>query len=90
MVTNDETAADVARRHAVSLRWQQARDAIWQLDAELAVQIDVALRETDRRLLVRLATNRILATNVQELARLAWDELCETPNPRLHQSSLEA
>ena len=90
MVTDEETAEAVARRKEIDARWQRARDSIWRLDAERAVQIDIALRGGVDRLLTRLAVDPDVACEVRELARLAWDELCETPNPRNLPSQLDA
>lgn len=90
MVTDDETVATVARRHDLNQRWNQAKEAVWQTDAEHALQIDLALRESDRQLLACLANNGLLARSVRELARLAWDEICETPDPRRQPNQLEA
>ena len=91
MVIDDETAAAaVARRQEITARWQHARESIWRLDAEYAIQIDLALRGNVDRLLTRLAADHHIAVDVWELARLAWDELCETPDPRLQPHQLEA
>lgn len=90
MVTDEETAAAVARRQEINSRWRHARASIWRLDAEHAVQIDLALRGNVDQLLTRLAADHRIAVEVGELARLAWDELCETPDPRTEPNQLEA
>lgn len=90
MVTDEATAAAVTRRQEIDARWQHARDSIWLLDAARALQIDIALRGGVDRLLTRLAADHHMVLEIRELARLAWDELCETPDPRNQPNQLDA
>lgn len=90
MVTNDESAAAVARRHDINVRWRSAKAAIWRLDAKHALQIDLALRGGVDQLLTRIAGDHGLAVEIRGLALLAWDELCETPDPRKQPPPIEA
>lgn len=80
MVSKDNPTAD-ARQQQLASRWQRAREEIWRLEAERALQIDFAVRGSVNQLLTRLAADHQVAVNVRELARLAWDELCETTDP---------
>lgn len=89
MVTDEETAAEL-RRQALNERWRVAEQALWNTDAGCALRIDQALRGDERTLAARLVADRVLAKSIRSLASLAWDELCESPNPRFQPNSLDA
>lgn len=88
MTDHEITATD--RRRWLDVRWQSAKAAIWRLDAEHALQIDRALSRSLHQLQTQIAADSNLAQEIRRLALLAWDELCETPDPRRQPNQLEA